>query len=460
MATEVVVPSFGLGWNSGHIAHWYSPDGATVSAGEPVLCVESDYVAFEVEAEVDGVVRHQTRDGEPAAGDVLALILAPGERLPVAAAEHDEEHAALDDDDPTGGDAWESSIEADESFATAPTAHGALAAWTAEDDDGDEEDFDFASALPTGDQEAADDTFGIEARVLPLRRQTLAEPPPVTDDESPWAPVIGDDLRVSEEWTRGAVAAEHGWEEPSWEDTPGEPPVKDPSEEASAYFGVAPLADGVTRAEDLEPSNWNTATGEFEAEPSWDEAEQVSPAAIGAQYVRVRADLREVHKMRAQLAREWKPVEPRDEDVVVRAVARVLAEADLSDSIALIVPERDGMRSSVVAEASSTPFRTAVEALAAGWEAPFEDDHAFDVVSFGEWGIDEGAPELRDGRPLALSVGAVRAWAIVEGDQVVPAPVVTLTLAYDGWTVTAGQAAWFLARVRELLEAPYALLAA
>ncbi|MCK9518792.1 MAG: 2-oxo acid dehydrogenase subunit E2 [Dehalococcoidia bacterium] len=458
MATEVVVPSFGLGWTTGRIAHWYSPDGATVSAGEPVLCVESDHVTFDVEAEADGVVRHRASRSEMGAGEVLALILAPGERLPErtppeGSFELGVEEAFARDEAILAAAAVEPAVE------EACAEHTTVVDWTGgESADGDE--FDFASALPTGDAESDNDAdLDDEMRVLPLRRQTLPEPPPVVDDDSPWAPVIGDDLRVSEEWTPEANVADDEWAAGELY-VSGEPPVKDPRESASDYFDIAPLADGVMRAEDLTPSNSSSPETPFEDEcdlPVSAEAQAVTPVV---QYVRVRADMREVRKMRAQLAREWHPVEPHDEDVFVRAVGRVLMEADLPDSVALVVPEREGLRSTVLAGGSSTPFRAAVEALAEGWDAPFESPHAFDIVSFAEWGIDEGVPELRDGRPLAVAVGAVREWAVVDGDQAVPTPMATLTLAYDPAAVTAGQAAWFLARVRELLEAPYALLAA
>jgi pyruvate dehydrogenase E2 component (dihydrolipoamide acetyltransferase) len=436
MATEVVVPSFGLGWNSGRIAHWYTADGATVHAGSPVACIESDHVAFDVEAEAEGVLRHCEGEARRTGGDILALILAPGERLPE---DFGRTTAAEPGDAPEPAfEQWEPEARGDrhpgDADAAGPTPWESPA--VAEPDNGD--DFDFASALPTGEQAEEETEFA--AHVLPLRRHTLPAAPPIADDDSPWAPVVGDDLKVHDEWLFAAAEVE-----------PGEPPMKAPDEDPRAYFAVAPFAAGVTRAEDIAPSS-----GLVEA-PG---ARQPVAVAGAARYLRVCVDLREAHKMRGHLAREWHGVEPRDEDVLVRAAARVLAEAGRGDSIALVVPEREGERSSALGSAAALPFRAAVEALAAGWGTSPGGPHAFEIVSFDEWGLDEAVPELRDGRPLALSAGAVCQWAIVEGGAVVAAPVTTLTLAYDPAVVGAGEAAWFLARVRELVEAPYALLAA
>ena len=443
MAVEVAVPSLGLGWKSGRITHWYRPDGANVSAGEPVFCLESDYVTVDVEAETAGVVRHRPlRSDQVTAGEVVALVLAPGERLPEG---FDEPAGISEPEDATGAEAFECN--------PSPQVDGVRGAT------GDASDIDASDIEDTARVgEVAEDEPGERqpASILPLRRTTLPEPPPVPGGDSSWEPVPGDGLRVAEGWMAGADL-ESGFDASA---QPGEPPVKHPDEDPRDYFDIAPLAPGVTRAEDLQPSNEVAPATEPIADKAAEEFE-ASPATVpGVQYLRTRVDLREVRKMCAQLAREWQPVEPRDEDVLVRAAGKALGEFGLPESVALVVPERDGRRSSVLSAAASTPFRAAVEALAAGWSAPAEGEHGFELVSFAEWGIDEGSPELTAGRPLSLSVGAVRELAVVEGNELVPAPMAVLTLAYDPSAITPGQAAWFLARVRDLLEAPYALLAA
>ena len=78
------------------------------------------------------------------------------------------------------------------------------------------------------------------------------------------------------------------------------------------------------------------------------------------------------------------------------------------------------------------------------------------MTSFVPFGLEEGTPPLPQGHPFALGIGASR---VVHEPEVAPMPVMTLVLAYTPELIAVGQAARLLARVRELLEAPYALFA-
>jgi pyruvate/2-oxoglutarate dehydrogenase complex dihydrolipoamide acyltransferase (E2) component len=57
-------------------------------------------------------------------------------------------------------------------------------------------------------------------------------------------------------------------------------------------------------------------------------------------------------------------------------------------------------------------------------------------------------------------MGAVRSVPEFDGEHLARARVMTLTLAYDGRLIPEAAAAHLLARVRDLVEAPYALLVA
>ncbi|MCC7365891.1 MAG: 2-oxo acid dehydrogenase subunit E2 [Dehalococcoidia bacterium] len=462
MAVEVVVPSFGLGWNSGRLVEWCRADGATVHRGDPVALVESDHALLELEAESDGVLRYRdggNGDGIVPPGAVLALILAPGERLPA--------------DD-------------------APAAH--------------HEDAPHHEPAPELDDER-------RPPILPLRRHTLPEV-----EEAPaggtWDRIPGDDVEVGDEWIAEELpeAPAPAWDEPAFEaasdpeapeaaETPAtmlfdppaaedmsweqrfndrfgepeptlEPPVKDPSDDPRDYFDVAPFAEGITVMEvEPEPAFEPQPEPEFTfepepvafAEPCAADEPAPAPAAAtpGALHMRVTVDLREVRKMRSQLAREWHGNGPADEDVVVRALGRALEELRMDvpgRAVAVVVPARDGDLREVVRDASRRPFRDAVDARAAAGDS--DDDPVATVVSFAAAGVEDGVPEIPAGNPFVLALGAAREWALFEGDRVVPVPVASLTLAYDPRHFPAGEAAWLAGRVRELLEAPYALLAA
>jgi pyruvate/2-oxoglutarate dehydrogenase complex dihydrolipoamide acyltransferase (E2) component len=111
-----------------------------------------------------------------------------------------------------------------------------------------------------------------------------------------------------------------------------------------------------------------------------------------------------------------------------------------------------------VSRAATRPFHEAVADRALQIDSPAEPGP--EVVSFSNLGIHDGDVRLDAGQRAALAFGAPLSISIREGTRTVTAPFVTLTLAVDGDAINEHAAATLLARVRELLEAPYALLAA
>lgn len=452
MAVEIVIPGLGLGWNSGRVSHWYQPDGAPVSRGDLVFSLESDHVAFDVEAEADGVLRHWPEaEADVAPGQVVALILEPGERMPEQLGQDDEAFSSEPEEE-----RFETTLEHED----APV--------TVAEDETEDDAFDFSSALPGYADEREEEP---NEHILPLRRSTLPPPPPI-DEDSVWAPIPGDETAVGGAWNQ--APDEWAAEEPeNWSNEPGEPPLKDHREDPRAYFDVAPLAPGVTSMEaeaaaveaEVAPLSSEQSDEAAGFEPAWDQVdhwvsggEKAPPPPLATPLtLRVRIDLREARKMQTQLAREWGELAPSDEDVLLRALAHALREAGHGETVALIVPERDGERSSVVA--ATARFRDAVEALHAGWDA-VEADHDCSLASFARFSLDEATPVLPHGHAFALTAGAARDWTVVDGDRVEAVPMTTLSLAYDPARATAGEAGWLLGRIRELVEAPYALLAA
>ena len=579
MARQVVVPSLGLGTGAGHLVELARPDGASVEPGDPVALFESEHVLVEVEAHVAGILRCRPGSSEGLechAGDVLAVLLEPGERL------------------------------AEDAFASEPG--DGLAAAAFRDDDGEAEAPAEAEAHPP--------------MVLPLRRHTLPEaaPPP---PESTWARIPGDDVIVGDEWisedgegaglafgpaagadagegpsvsqlprfglaldfdadapaefrpsdagreptsvpinevstseTDGAawwpgeatfessaVAAGEGeatfessaaaagegeatfessaaaagegeaWSgemvtdeervlpgrddfaaaeqpaqaEPTWEErfaqrfagqqSPAfEPPLKHHAEDPRPYFDVAPYAEGVTEME-RGPSQ-EDAPGAEVAEVVVDPAAGYAPDPDFAFVLpverdergrrevlalRVRVDLRECRKMAAQLGREWPEAMPTDEDIVLRAFGRALEGVHfdvLVGDLAIVVPGREGAVTTAIRDAARRPFREAVQALARGGDGDFEGSFVGRLLAFASLRIDEAIAGLEPHQPLSLALGAPREWAMFEGERVVPVMMADLVLTCDVAMVPPGEAAWLLGRVRELLEAPYALLAA
>src|SRR5690606_16843927 len=76
MASQIVVPDLGESVLEATIARWLKQEGDRVSAGEPVLVLETDKVDLEVSADRDGVLaRIERKEGEDVrVGDVLGIV--------------------------------------------------------------------------------------------------------------------------------------------------------------------------------------------------------------------------------------------------------------------------------------------------------------------------------------------------------------------------------------------------
>ena len=83
MVALVAVPDLGREMVGGLVAEWYRPDGAEVAPGEPVCRLECEFIAFEIEAEGAGVLRHRRPAGSiERKGAILGVIVGRGEGLP------------------------------------------------------------------------------------------------------------------------------------------------------------------------------------------------------------------------------------------------------------------------------------------------------------------------------------------------------------------------------------------
>ncbi len=79
MATEVIMPKAGMAMERGTIIQWFKKPGEAIEAGEPLLEIETDKVAMEVEAEVSGYLL-KTLYSEGDEVDVITTIGYIGEK--------------------------------------------------------------------------------------------------------------------------------------------------------------------------------------------------------------------------------------------------------------------------------------------------------------------------------------------------------------------------------------------
>lgn len=87
MAKEVIMPALGMAQETGILLQWLKAEGDEVTKGEPLMEIETDKAAVEVDAPASGTLAQVTAGpgDEVPVGQVIGLILAPGEEIPADA---------------------------------------------------------------------------------------------------------------------------------------------------------------------------------------------------------------------------------------------------------------------------------------------------------------------------------------------------------------------------------------
>src|SRR5215831_15085562 len=81
MATNVILPALGMAQDTGKIVEWLKAEGEQVTAGEPLVTIETDKAAVDLEAPASGILaRVSALPGEEVpVAQVIAVILSPEE---------------------------------------------------------------------------------------------------------------------------------------------------------------------------------------------------------------------------------------------------------------------------------------------------------------------------------------------------------------------------------------------
>jgi pyruvate dehydrogenase E2 component (dihydrolipoamide acetyltransferase) len=84
MATEVLLPQWGMNMEDGLLVRWLVKEGDAVEAGQPLVQVETAKINSELEAPISGVVAHVMHpEGTTVdVGTIVAVIAKPGEVVP------------------------------------------------------------------------------------------------------------------------------------------------------------------------------------------------------------------------------------------------------------------------------------------------------------------------------------------------------------------------------------------
>ena len=518
-----VPTTFGSGDGEVRLAEWYQPEGATVGRGELVARLENDFAAIELEADANGHVRRVAAAGSPAlAGKVVAYVLAPGERLPGEKPPAQPRPSGSGrktarvprvpvvlDGPTTAPD--ESTAVPDEAVAapeeppiTVPERPGAYpladVLRASARDAAANADVDALPGLPwdlfPADEGRADEEpFEAPKPLLLFPRivtelQTEAaeeEDVPADTDEAVPASEVAEPPEVERTTAWELVPGESDFN-PQWLLEPAERAADDPEpgrEDRFQASNIRSLALGRDRdggdqsTEDAEkPHDASATSQEMELPPAvvatnqalstFDQLQDVRGEGSEGPWLhmRVAIDIGEAARMCDQLTREWwgSNVRPSDQDVVLRAIARALHESAhfrrRTDVVGLRPLSGTSRSVHLLADAATRPFRDAVASLTALRETPGADIPCpCTLTDFGALGLDEAVASLPPGQMLAFAMGVVRDVPRYQGDALRRTTELILTLSYDSGAMPEGAAARVLSRVRELVEAPYALLA-
>jgi pyruvate/2-oxoglutarate dehydrogenase complex dihydrolipoamide acyltransferase (E2) component len=331
----------------GLVAEWYRPDGAEVAPGEPVCRLECDFIAFEIEAEMGGILRHRRPAGSiERKGTILGVVVGRGEPLPGEDELRAAEGAQAVVKEPELP-AWQDDARAP--AGAAPADDGGGAGWVGA-----------YEVAPAGGPELAEESE--PPVVVPFPRRTYGERG-AGNDRAERLPEPG-----------GAIPGLPLWDE----EQPGDREV-----------------EGIAVAEPTLPVAPAVA---FERGGVAGQGEVLS-AHVGVSWVRAREAVE-------ALADEWHPFGPRPlvEDLAVRAIARALAEAGIDPGPAgLVVVEPEADRSTAIEEPLEDEFRRMVQGRADG-RGSFECAQ-WVVVSSMPVGVERIEPRLAGGQ-VAFGLGS------------------------------------------------------
>jgi pyruvate dehydrogenase E2 component (dihydrolipoamide acetyltransferase) len=464
MAEYYKMPTLGQTMEEGTIVQWFKKEGESVKQGELLLEVMSDKASIEVESPFEGVLRkilvgvdgvapvntpiaiYGTAD-EPidALLDGGSAAVAPGAAVPAAAA---PAPAA-----PAGGQA------AAAAAPPAPVAAGPVNASPRARRLADERGVPIAALAGQG--------TGPGGRIVERDVLRYLESPVAAGQEAPRAtPLaarIAEDLGVSLETVaagqpgaritaddvrRAAAPAAAAAPEPA-----GEESLLPRVAEVIPFRGIRKMvADNVTRSR-------------FTA-PHVTLVMEVDMSAIKEIHARLAPQVQEVYSTKLTIT-----------DVLIKAVASVLGKHPLCNAalvgdeirlyqdlnIGVAVGTDHGLIVPVLRNADRRPLgqlsvdlKALVERCRTGKQTP-EDlaGGTFTITNLGMFGIDFFDPILVPPQSCILGVGRIVEKPVVANGQVVPRPMMSLSLSFDHRVLDGVPAARFLQGLNEVLQNPW-----
>jgi pyruvate dehydrogenase E2 component (dihydrolipoamide acetyltransferase) len=413
MANEVKLPRLGQGMETGNIVKWLKSEGDAVKKGEPLYELDTDKVTQEVEAPLDGVLlKIAVSEGEAPVGAIVAFIGEAGEEV------------------------------------TLPEP---------------------AAAAPAVDTAAS--TNGTSA--------PEADAPPPAQDETPGgesAPAEGGRVKASPLARR--IAREKGVELAQVRGTG--PDGRIVAEDVERFEPGAAPAPVAAQIRQVQP-------GEVERVPLSNVRKTIvrrltEAAAIPAFQLSATIDMTETLALRERLVGRLQEGEPKisPSDILTKAAAMALVRhpavnalyggdtldrygsANISSAVAvgeaLYVPVVHGCEQRSLSELAAARIDVVARARAGKLSQQDMEGGTFTISNLGPFGVTQFIAVLNPPQGAILAVGAIEERPAVVDGEIVPRPLMTVTLTCDHRVVDGAPAAEFLATLKAFLEEPGLML--
>ena len=433
---DIVMPRLSDTMEEGTILRWYKRDGEQVSRGEELVEIETDKATMSYESDQDGIL--QTVAGE---GDTLAV----GELI--------------------------ARVEGAQGTPPADAAQGTPAD---------------AARAPAGAGEPAE-----VAEPEVAEPAGAAEPRPVREAPATPAPSTTGGQRIKASPLARRIAQESGVDLRTLTGSgPGGRVVKADVQAAGAPAQATPAqathAQDTSSAHAVATAKGETTTVELSrAQQTVARRMAESKATIPDFTVQIDVDMEACVKLRTELKR-LSPGVPAGEaqvptynDMVVKAAALALREHPRANSSyrdgrlqlhsrvnvgvavaaeeTLVVPTVFDAEEKSLGEIARETRALAERVRSATITPPELGGGTFTVSNLGMYGVSSFAAIINPPQAAILSVGALAPRAVVREGELVASHTMTLTLVCDHRILYGADAAGFLARIRELLQAPAAL---
>jgi pyruvate dehydrogenase E2 component (dihydrolipoamide acetyltransferase) len=445
---DIVMPRLSDTMEEGTILRWLKADGEEVARGEELVEIETDKATMTYESDQQGTLQTLAREGDTlAVGEPIARVGRPGDGE-AAAAGPDAEAARAHPlpDSPVAGPAGGSNGAVEEPASATPTPAPP------------------ASGVPTP---------GGRIKASPLARRIARETGvelSALSGSGPGGRIVRADVQAA-----GDPASAGGGAAPA-------PPAAGPARATppSPTAGAAPPSAPTLGLADVAKAKGET-TSESLSRMQQTIARRMaeSKATIPDFTLQSDVDMEECVRLRQELKRISASEAPTYNDMVVKAAALALREhprangsykdgalqlhsrvnvgVAVAANDALVVPTVFDADAKALGEIARETRALAARVRDASITPPELGGGTFTVSNLGMYGVRSFTAIINPPQAAILSVGSVEQRAVVRDEQLAARHTMTLTLVCDHRILYGADAAQFLARIRELLQAPASL---